>query len=99
MITTKYLFMYKYRLIDMCIDMSVYTYVYICVQLGNSFGNTKMKKGAHLYIRFQLGNSFGNTKMKKGANLFVFNEAIGSAPHRSGKLSKDSRPLSGLNFI
>ena len=58
--------------------MSVYTYVYICVQLGNSFGNTKMKKGA---------------------NLFVFNEAIGSAPHRSGKLSKDSRPLSGLNFI
>ena len=60
MITTKYLFMYKYRLIDMCIDMSVYTYVYICVQLGNSFGNTKMKKGAN-FIRFQWGNWFSAT--------------------------------------
>ena len=48
---------------------------HLCVrfQLGNSFGNTKMKREVYLYIHFQLGNSFGNIKVKRDIHLYAFN--------------------------
>ena len=43
--------------------------LYICFQLGNSFGN--ISTGKKTCMRFQLGNSFGNAKVERKVQLDI----------------------------